>query len=103
VRGRHVLLHGCREPPGQWAGAAPRKSLDLTGQVDAGVLDRMFMKGIGPDGEILAAKRQRKDAGDRAAAVAAYRAAHPYKPHPARMYDAYLGKDNHAADRVAVA
>ena len=67
------------EPPGQWAGTAARKSLGLTGQVDAGVLDRLFMKGIGPDGEILAAKRQRKDAAEREeAAVAAYRAAHPY-------------------------
>ena len=48
------------EPPGQWAGTAARKSVGLTGQVDAGVLDRLFMKGIGPDGEILTAKRQRK-------------------------------------------
>jgi TrwC relaxase len=67
------------EPPGQSAGTAARKTLGLTGQVDAGVLDRLFMKGIGPDGEILAAKRQRKDAAEREeAAVAAYRAAHPY-------------------------
>jgi hypothetical protein len=36
-----------REPPGQWAGTAARKSLGLTGQVDAGVLDRLFMKGSG--------------------------------------------------------
>ena len=43
------------EPPGRWAGTAARKSLGLTGQVDAGVLDRLFMQGIGPDGEILAA------------------------------------------------
>jgi TrwC relaxase len=51
------------EPPGQWAGTAARKSLGLAGQVDAGVLDRLFMKGIGPGGEIPAAKRQRKEAG----------------------------------------
>jgi conjugative relaxase-like TrwC/TraI family protein len=67
------------EPPGQWAGMAARKLLGLTGQVDAGVLDHLFMQGIGPDGEILAPKRRRKDAGEREeAAVAAYQAAHPY-------------------------
>ena len=70
---------GTGEPPGQWAGTAARKSLGLTGQVDAGVLERLFMKAIGPDGEILAAKRQRKDTGEREeAAVAAHRVAHPY-------------------------
>ena len=86
------------EPPGQWAGTAARKSLGLTGQVDAGVLDRLFMKGIGPDGEILAAKRQRKDAGEREeAAVAAYRAAHPYASavEIAEVRAAERGKDPH--------
>ena len=47
------------EPPGQWAGTAARKSLGLTGQVDAGVLDRLFMKGIGPGGEILVKRNGR--------------------------------------------
>ena len=86
------------EPPGQWAGTAARKSLGLTGQVDAGVLDRLFMKGIGPDGEILAAKRQRKDAAEREeAAVAAYRAAHPYASavEIAEVRAAERGKDPH--------
>ena len=86
------------EPPGQWAGTAARKSLGLTGQVDAGVLDRLFMKGIGPDGEILAAKRPRKDAAEREeAAVAAYRAAHPYASavEIAEVRAAERGKDPH--------
>ena len=113
-RARRRLLHpragagGCAgamsyytaagEPPGQWAGTAARKSLGLTGQVDAGVLDRLFMKGIGPDGEILAAKRQRKDAGEREeAAVAAYRAAHPYASATeiAEVRAAERGRDPH--------
>jgi hypothetical protein len=87
------------EPPGQWAGMAARKALGLTGRVDAGVLDRLFMKGIGPDGEILAAKRQRKDAGEREdTAVAAYRAAHPYASavEIAEVRAAERGKDPHA-------
>jgi conjugative relaxase-like TrwC/TraI family protein len=86
------------EPPGQWAGTAARKSLGLTGQVDAGVLGRLFMKGIGPGGEILAGKRQRKDAGEREeAAVAAYRAAHPYASATeiAEVRAAERGKDPH--------
>jgi hypothetical protein len=86
------------EPPGQWAGTAARESLGLTGQVDAGVLDRLFMKGIGPDGEILAAKRQRKDAAEREeAAVAAHRAAHPYASEieVAEVRAAERGKDPH--------
>jgi hypothetical protein len=86
------------EPPGQWAGTAARKTLGLAGQVDAGVLDRLFMKGIGPDGEILAAKRQRKDAGEREeAAVAAYRAVHPYASavEIAEVRAAERGKDPH--------
>src|SRR5215471_18345295 len=86
------------EPPGQWAGTAARKSLGLIGRVDAGVLDRLFMKGIGPDGEILAAKRQRKEAGEREeVAVAAYRAAHPYASavELAEVRAAERGKDPH--------
>ena len=52
------------EPPGQWAGTAARKALGLTGRVDAGVLDRLFMQGIGPDGAILAAKRPGRTPGN---------------------------------------
>ena len=86
------------EPPGQWAGTAARKSLGLAGQVDAGVIDRLFMKGIGPGGEILAAKRQRKDADEREeAAVAAYLPAHPYASavEMAEVRAAERGKDPH--------
>ena len=86
------------EPPGQWAGTAACKSLGLTGQVDPGVLERLFMKGIGPGGEILAAKRHRKDAAEREeAAVAAYRAAHPYASavEIAEVRAAARGKDPH--------
>ena len=95
---RSAYYTAAGEPPGQWAGTAARKTLGLTGQVDAGVLDRLFMKGIGPDGEILAAKRQQKDAAEpEEAAVAAYRAAHPYASavEIAEVRAAEQGKDPH--------
>jgi conjugative relaxase-like TrwC/TraI family protein len=66
------------EPPGQWAwkGAA---ALGLTGQVDPAVIGRLYQHNIGPGGQLLVPRRPSRAAGDReAAAVAAYRAAHPY-------------------------
>ena len=98
VRRRDVVLHGGRGTARPVGGQAARGSLGLAGQVDAGVLDRLFMKGIGPGGEVLAAKRQRKDAGEREeAAVAAYRAAHPYASavEVAEVRAAERGKDPH--------
>ena len=66
------------EPPGQWAGEAAA-ALGLTGQVDPAVIARLYQHHIGPNGELLVARRQSRSAGEReAAAVAAYRAAHPY-------------------------
>ena len=66
------------EPPGQWAdkGAA---ALGLTGEVDPAVISRLYQHNIGPSGELLVKRRQSRAADEREdAAVAAYRAAHPY-------------------------
>ena len=66
------------EPPGEWAGKGGA-ALGLAGQVDPAVIGRLYQHGIGPGGEQLVKRRRSKTAGEReAAAVAAYRAAHPY-------------------------
>ena len=66
------------EPPGQWAGKGAA-ALGLTGQVDPAVISRLYQHNIGPGGELLVNRRQSRAADEReAAAVAAYRAAHPY-------------------------
>ncbi len=66
------------EPPGQWAGKGAA-ALGLTGQVDPAVIGRLYQHNIGPGGELLVKRRQSRAAGEREqAAVAAYRAAHPY-------------------------
>ena len=66
------------EPPGQWAGKGAA-ALGLTGQVDPAVIGRLYQHNIGPGGELLVKRRQSRAADEREeAAVAAYRAAHPY-------------------------
>ncbi len=66
------------EPPGEWAGKGAA-ALGLTGVVDPDVIERLYQENTGPGGELLVKRRQPKAAADReAAAVAAYRAAHPY-------------------------
>ena len=66
------------EPPGEWAGKGGA-ALGLAGQVDPAVIGRLYQQNIGPGGEQLVKRRRSKAAGEReAAAVAAYRAAHPY-------------------------
>ena len=66
------------EPPGQWAGKGAA-ALGLTGQVDPAVIGRLYQHNIGPGGELLVKRRQSRAAEEREeAAVAAYRAAHPY-------------------------
>ena len=66
------------EPPGEWAGKGGA-ALGLAGQVDPAVIGRLYQHGIGPGGEQLVKSRRSKAAGEReAAAVAAYRAGHPY-------------------------
>lgn len=66
------------EPPGQWAGKAAAR-LGLTGQVDPGVIERLYQQNIGPNGEVLARRRQSKAADQREdAAVSAYLAEHPF-------------------------
>jgi hypothetical protein len=74
----------CRTTPrpgsrrGEWAGKGAA-ALGLSGQVDQAVIACLFQQGIGPSGELLVKRRRSKAAGEReAAAVAAYRAAHPY-------------------------
>jgi len=66
------------EPPGQWAGRGAA-ALGLTGQVDPAVIARLYQHHIGPGGQLLVSRRQRRAAKQREqAVVAAYRAAHPY-------------------------
>ena len=66
------------EPPGQWVGKGAA-ALGLTGRVDPAVISRLYQHNIGPGGELLVARRQSRAAKEReAAAVAAFRAAHPY-------------------------
>jgi conjugative relaxase-like TrwC/TraI family protein len=85
------------EPPGEWTGKGAA-GLGLAGQVDAGVIDRLFMKGIGPGGELLVKRRQSKDAAEREdTAVARYLQAHPYAS-PVEVAEARAaarGKDPH--------
>jgi hypothetical protein len=85
------------EPPGQWAGKGAA-ALGLAGQVDPAVIGRLYQHGIGPGGELLVKRRQSRVAGEReAAAVAAYRAAHPYASatEVAEARAAERGKDPH--------
>ena len=66
------------EPPGEWAGKSTA-ALGLSGVVDPDVIERLYQENTGPGGELLVKRSQAKAAADReAAAVAAYRAAHPY-------------------------
>ncbi len=66
------------EPPGQWVGKGAA-ALGLTGQVDPAVIAWLYQHNIGPGGQLLVKPRQSRAAAEReAAAVAAYRAAHPY-------------------------
>jgi TrwC relaxase/AAA domain len=66
------------EPPGQWAGKGAR-SLGLDGQVDPGVIERLYQKGIGPGGEMLLHPRVPKPVREREdAAVAAFVTEHPF-------------------------
>jgi hypothetical protein len=85
------------EPPGVWAGKGAAK-LGLSGEVDARVMDRLYMGGITEDGEILASRRQSKQAGEREdAAVALYLREHPYASavEVAEVRAAERGKDPH--------
>ena len=66
------------EPPGRWAGKGAA-ALGLAGRVDPAVIGRVDQHNIGPGGELLVRRRRSRAAGEREeAAVAAYRAAHPY-------------------------
>ena len=51
-------------PPGQWAGKAAAR-LGLTGQVDPGMIERLYQQNIGPNAEVLARRRQSKAADQR--------------------------------------
>ena len=85
------------EPPGRWAGKGAA-ALGLAGQVDPAVIGRLYQHGIGPGGELLVKRRQSRAAEEReAAAVAAYRAAHPYASatEVAEVRVAERGKDLH--------
>ena len=64
------------EPPGQWAGKGAA-ALGLSGAVDDKVMDRLYMEGVGPNGELLTRPRGTAAAEDDDQA-AAFRAAHPF-------------------------
>ena len=86
------------EPAGEWAGKGAA-TLGLSGQVDPGVIERLYQERIGPGGELLVRRRQSKAAGQREqAAVAAYLAAHPYAcaTELAEIRAAERGKDPHS-------
>jgi hypothetical protein len=85
------------EPPGEWAGKGAA-ALGLAGEVDPDVIERLYQDNAGPGGELLVKRRQAKAAADReAAAVAAYRAGHPYASaiELAEVRAAERGKDPH--------
>ena len=85
------------EPPGEWAGKGAA-SLGLAGPVDPDVIEHLYQENTGPGGQLLVKRRQSKAAADReAAAVAAYRAAHPYASATelAEVRAAERGKDPH--------
>ena len=66
------------EPLGQWAGKGAA-TLGLSGEVDPGVIGRLYQHNIGPGGELLVKRRQSKVGDEREEqAVAAYLAAYPY-------------------------
>ena len=66
------------EPPGQWVGKGAA-SLGLHGEVDPEVIERLYQKGVGPNGEMLLRPQAAKSVQDREdAAVAAYTAEHPF-------------------------
>ena len=85
------------EPPGQWAGKGAA-ALGLTGRVDPAVIGRLYQHNIGPGGELLVKRRQSRTVEEReAAAVAAYRVAHPYASavEVAEVRAAERGQDPH--------
>jgi len=85
------------EPHGQWAGKGAA-ALGLSGQVDPGVIGRLYQQNIGPGGELLVNRRQSKAVAEREqAAVAAYLTAHPYASavELAEVRAAERGKDPH--------
>jgi hypothetical protein len=85
------------EPPGEWAGNGAAL-LGLNGQVDPGVIGRLYQHNIGLGGELLVKRRQSKAADEREEqAVAAYLAAHPYASavEVAEVRSAERGKDPH--------
>src|SRR5580693_6093618 len=85
------------EPPGQWAGKGAA-ALGLTGHVDPAVIGRLYQHNIGPGDELLVTRRQSRAADEREeAAVAAYRAAHPYASavELAEVRAAARGQDRH--------
>ena len=85
------------EPPGQWAGKGAA-TLGLSGQVDPGVIGRLYQENIAPGGELLVKRRPSKKADEREqGAVAAYLTAHPYASavELAEVRTAERGKDPH--------
>src|ERR1700733_6188098 len=88
------------EPPGQWAGKGAR-SLGLDGQVDPGVIERLYQKGVGPGGEMVLPPRVPKTVQEREdAAVAAFTAEHPFASAVEIAEGRAAERAKQAADRV---
>ena len=62
------------EPPGRWAGKGAA-ALGLHGLVDAGVIEQLFMLGVGPEGQQLLRQRLTQDEDK---VVAAFVVKHPF-------------------------
>jgi len=78
--GTRYYADAAGEPPGRWGGRAAAR-LGLQGEVDAKVLQALYMDRVGPDGQRLDARQRAKyrPAEERVdAAVAAHQAAHPF-------------------------
>jgi len=65
------------EPPGQWAGKGAA-ALGLAGAVDGGVMERLYMLHVGPNGEMLTRPRGKAAEEDDDQVAMGFRAAHPF-------------------------
>ena len=78
--GTRYYAEAAGEPPGRWGGQAAAQ-LGLQGDVDADIMQALYMDRVGPDGQRLNARQRPKyrSAEERVdRAVTAYTAAHPF-------------------------
>jgi hypothetical protein len=65
------------EPPGLWAGKGAA-ALGLAGAVDGGVMERLYMLHVGPNGEMLTRPRGKAAEEDDDQVAMGFRGAHPF-------------------------